>query len=280
VSGFVKIYGSILRSTVWQQPATTKLVWLTMLILADADGRVEASIPGLAATAGVGLEECEAALACFLSPDKYSHNKAEEGRRIRACFGGWIIINHGFYRELRTQKQVRDAVRIAAKRAMGDRGVVQLKATRATCRNVDPDPDPDPDLDHSSGLPAVQSEQHASLARMGERPREADDTDDIVGIFECWRSVHDKPRARLDAKRRARIKNRLREKFTAAQLCQAIRGALKDPYLMGTDPKAARAFNGLDTILRDSAQVERLIELDEGKATASRGSPPEEERFL
>lgn len=117
MSSFVKIYGSILRSSVWQQPLATKVVWITMLALADENGLVEASVPGLAATAGVMLEECEAALACFLAPDKYSGSKVEDGRRIREVRGGWLIINHGYYRELRTERQTREANRIASKRA-------------------------------------------------------------------------------------------------------------------------------------------------------------------
>ena len=116
---FVKIYGSILRSSVWQEPLATKITWITMLALADADGLVEASIPGLAAAAGVSIEDCEKALACFLAPDRYSGSKVEEGRRVRECRGGWVVINHRYYRELRTEKHAKDAARLAAKRALG-----------------------------------------------------------------------------------------------------------------------------------------------------------------
>jgi hypothetical protein len=148
--GFVKIYGSILRSSVWQQPLTTKVVWITMLALADADGVVEASIPGLAATAGVTIEECEGALACFLAPDRYSGSTVDEGRRIQQRRGGWFIINHSHYRELRTEKQVREAERIASKRAQAkaaaDCNASPSRQHVANVAGVAADPDPDPDL--------------------------------------------------------------------------------------------------------------------------------------
>lgn len=162
MSSFVKIYGSILRSSVWQQPLATKVVWITMLALADVNGVVEASIPGLAAIAGVSLEECEAALQCFLSPDRYSSSKIDEGRRIRERRGGWTVTNHNYYRELQTEKQARDAARMAQARAA--RLVANTSDMSPTSRdvlaNTDPDlntntdlkRDPDPERAHARVL--------------------------------------------------------------------------------------------------------------------------------
>ena len=121
---FVKIYGSIIRSTVWAgQPAHTKLVWVTLLILADSDGRVEGSVPGLASTAGVSIEECEEALATFMAPDKYSRTKEHEGRRLTEIPGGWFVLNHSKYRDMRTpaaQKQAERQKRYRDKQKRGD----------------------------------------------------------------------------------------------------------------------------------------------------------------
>jgi hypothetical protein len=78
-------------------------------------------------------------------------------------------------------------------------------------------------------------------------------------VFAHWQKVHKKEKSRLDKKRLARIKNMLRF-FSVDELKQAINGALKDDWLMGRG-KAPRAYNGLETILRDVAQVERLMEL-------------------
>ncbi len=109
--GYVKVYESILQSTIWLESPDTKIVWITMLTLKDKEGVVRASIPGLAKTAGVTIEACEAAINCFLSPDPYSRTQDFEGRRIRQVDGGWFLINHAKYRDLRTQKNINDAER-------------------------------------------------------------------------------------------------------------------------------------------------------------------------
>jgi hypothetical protein len=95
----------------------------------------------------------------------------------------------------------------------------------------------------------------------------------VTEVFQNWQAEHGKQRSKLDAKRRARIRARLAEGFSVEQLCKAIRGAKRDSFLMGQDPKSPRVFDGLETILRDAAQVERLIALAEGKGP-SRASGP------
>jgi len=72
-----------------------------MLAMADRKGRVWASIPGLANTARVTIEECEQALARFMSPDKYSRTPSNDGRRIEPIDGGWQLLNYAKYREMR-----------------------------------------------------------------------------------------------------------------------------------------------------------------------------------
>ena len=71
---------------------------MTMLALANRDGVVEAAMPGLANAARVSVEDCEAAVAKFLLPDRWSRTKEFEGRRIEVVNGGWRLLNHGAYR--------------------------------------------------------------------------------------------------------------------------------------------------------------------------------------
>jgi hypothetical protein len=97
---FTKLFNSILDSTIWQEPPATKLVWITLLAMSDRNGEVFASIPGLAKRAGVTLAECESALLCLKSPDKYSRTKDHEGRRIEEGDGSFRLLNHGKYRAL------------------------------------------------------------------------------------------------------------------------------------------------------------------------------------
>ena len=96
---FTKMFGSITDSTVWGEPDPTRIVWITMLAMANRDGFVHSSVPGLAHRARVSLEACEAALETFKSPDPYSRTVDYEGRRIEAVDGGWILLNYLKYRE-------------------------------------------------------------------------------------------------------------------------------------------------------------------------------------
>lgn len=98
--GYTKLFSSLIHSTVWQEDAFVKVVWITMLAMADRDGVVQASAPGLAKAAGVPLDACEAALSKFMAPDQYSRTPDNEGRRIAKVAGGWELLNYMKYRRL------------------------------------------------------------------------------------------------------------------------------------------------------------------------------------
>jgi hypothetical protein len=87
----------------------------------------------------------------------------------------------------------------------------------------------------------------------------------VVLVFDYWRLVMGHPAAILDDKREKRIRARLREAGgNVSDLLFAIDGARKDDYLMGRDEKAPRKYDGVETVLRDRAQVERLMQLAGG----------------
>lgn len=98
MAGYTKLFGSILKSTIWQESKEVRLVWVTMLAMADRGGVVDSSVPGLAKDAGVSIEECEVALRKFLEPDAYSRTKDFDGRRIEVVDGGWKLLNYEKYR--------------------------------------------------------------------------------------------------------------------------------------------------------------------------------------
>lgn len=79
-----------------------------MLAMCDRNGVVEGTIPGLARIANVTVEECEAALARFKAPDRYSRSKEHEGRRIDEIDGGWLLLNHAKYRSMRQAEDRRE----------------------------------------------------------------------------------------------------------------------------------------------------------------------------
>ena len=98
--GYTKLFSSIITSTIWREPPVVCKVFITMLALADKNGEVTATIPGLADMARVTREDCEAALKTFLAPDPDSRSKDSDGRRIEEIEGGWELINHAKYRKM------------------------------------------------------------------------------------------------------------------------------------------------------------------------------------
>lgn len=121
MAGYTPLFSSIVTSSIWNEENATRIVWITMLALADANGIVEGSVPGLAHVARVKIEDCEKALIVLLNPDKYSRTKENEGRRIHAVEGGWQIYNfakfrrraqHGaaYYQEYRKKKKISDSL--------------------------------------------------------------------------------------------------------------------------------------------------------------------------
>ena len=112
MTGYTKLFNSILGSTIWREDPATKVVWITLLALTDRDGIAESSVPGLANYAGVGIEETEKALQKFQSPDPYSRTPEFEGRRIEPIDGGWRILNHDKYRFKPSADDIRERDRI------------------------------------------------------------------------------------------------------------------------------------------------------------------------
>lgn len=109
MNGYTKLFNSIITSTIWTEDDKTRLVWITMLALADRNGEVQGSIPGLARLAGVSTEATEIAIGKFLSPDKHSRTKDDEGRRIEEIDGGWHLLNHAKYREMASRDESKSA---------------------------------------------------------------------------------------------------------------------------------------------------------------------------
>jgi hypothetical protein len=107
VPGYTKLFSSILDSTIWRESNATRILWITMLAKANRDGLVEAALSCLADLARISVPKCQEALSKLMAPDPYSRTKANEGRRIAECDGGWLILNHAKYRELMNAEERR-----------------------------------------------------------------------------------------------------------------------------------------------------------------------------
>lgn len=141
--GYTKLFTEIIMSTVWREPNHVRLLWITMLALKDRWHIVNASIPGLADSARITLEECEDAIKVLSSPDPYSRTKDFEGCRISACEGGWEVLNGEKYRNKMSIDERREYNRIKQKeyRERKKQNVKSCVQSSTVCTHTEADTD-------------------------------------------------------------------------------------------------------------------------------------------
>ena len=83
MTGYTKLFASIVTSTIWSEDDTTRILWITMLALADQHGHVAATVPGLARIAGISVEDTLTGIGRLLAADQFSRTTTNEGRRVR-----------------------------------------------------------------------------------------------------------------------------------------------------------------------------------------------------
>ena len=108
----------------------------------------------------------------------------------------------------------------------------------------------------------------------------------IRHVFDHWSGLYS-PRAAFDDKRAKRIRARLKERMSTGStldeagrdLCRAVTNARRDDWLAGRAAKSPGYLNKLDTLLRDAAQVERLLALTESGPVPDDDFDPDEEHL-
>lgn len=113
--GFVKIYGTrLLNSTLWLECWQARLLFISMLSLADKEGVVDIpSIPVLAHAVNLKVKDVEIGLAVLEAVDGSSRTPDEGGRRVIRDEVGWVVVNYELYREMRTKDQEQARQRVA-----------------------------------------------------------------------------------------------------------------------------------------------------------------------
>lgn len=101
---YTKLFQSIVTSSLWSEDSDTCKTWVTLLAMADKNGEVLATVPGLARICALPIPAVEAAIAKFEAPDAYSRTKDDEGRRVQPIEGGWLILNHAKYRDMASRE--------------------------------------------------------------------------------------------------------------------------------------------------------------------------------
>jgi hypothetical protein len=243
---YTKLHQSLVTSTVWREPHATRIVWITMLAMADKNGEIQASIPGLADLCRVSLEDCETALNAFLSPDKYSRTKDFEGRRIQEIDGGWALLNHPKYRAMAskedaTQKASERTARYRRNKALQTVDSRDVSTVNRDIADTDTDTDTDTEADTSTLAPLAVGFAGEVSAKVRK-------------VFTAWQDEWGKPRAKLDKKRTALISARLKD-YTADDLVEAIKGYKFSKHHCGLNDRNT-VYDEIGLFLRDSAHVD------------------------
>ena len=150
MNGYTKLFQSIVTSSIWTEDDRTRIVWVTLLALADKHGEIQAAIPGLARLAGVTIEDCQKAIDRFMSPDPHSRTSDFEGRRLEKIDGGWALLNHAKYRRMASDIDRKEQA-TERKRRQRERDV---------SRGAPPKPDESRNVTPSHALPVTS---HASV---------------------------------------------------------------------------------------------------------------------
>ncbi len=236
---YTKLSSNIVFSTLWGLDGDTCKVWVTMMALADADGYVGNTVPGLARVANLPVEKVVEALDVFVSPDEYSRTPDNDGRRIEVVEGGWVLLNHGLYRGKRDLEDRRAADRERKRRQRErDRHAVSGEVTveSAPSRDVTPSPPP-------SAQAEAEAETPPKPPRRGRRARPPKFTDDEVAIASA-------------------VIERINE------LVREIK-----PKAVGFDVESPENLRHIVKRIRAGVDLETLLAVADARGTEARGDP-------
>lgn len=112
-----RLFTKILDSSIWLEPDSTRIVWVTLLASMNEDGYCHFSaLENLASRARVSRAKAKRAIEKFESPDLNSENLTNEGRRIERVPGGYLVLNAKYYREKFSREIERERTRIRVQR--------------------------------------------------------------------------------------------------------------------------------------------------------------------
>jgi hypothetical protein len=135
---YSKLYSSIVHSSLWTEPDHIRILFITLLAIADREGYVFGSRNGLIRLANLDPDQCAAAdpFQALMDADKDSsdilRNPENEGRRIVAVAGGFQILNFLYYRSLRNEDDRREQNREAQQRFRSKRASAKVSQRQPT----------------------------------------------------------------------------------------------------------------------------------------------------
>ena len=116
--------------------------------------------------------------------------------------------------------------------------------------------DAEPSVNGNSAVRSVLAATADTSRRRSDADRERAGKAEFV--FAYWAVVMQSRKSLFDDKRRRKIESALKENHgDVSELLYAIDGARKTPHLMGENEQGQK-YNGIETVLRDRAQIEKL----------------------
>lgn len=92
---YSKIFASITTGSVWATGSKdARIMYVTMMALANHTGIVWGTIPGLANVARMTIPEAQEAIRELLTPDPYANEWEPDKSVLREIQGGWLIVSH------------------------------------------------------------------------------------------------------------------------------------------------------------------------------------------
>lgn len=106
--------------------------------------------------------------------------------------------------------------------------------------------------------PEAETEAEAEAEKKHKKPLSSSSEPDLV--FTYWRDVMDHPKAKLDRKRKQKIKDRLADGYSVDDLMRAVDGCSKSPHHMGQNDRGA-VYDDIELICRDAPHVDKFVKL-------------------
>ena len=147
--GYTKLFSDIVDSSIWDEDAQTRVVWVTLLALSNPEGYVRGSVGWLAGKSKVPIQCTSLALQKFAAPDPHSRTPDHEGRRIEVLEDGWLILNYLLFRDRLSTNPTSIKTRERVRRHR-ERYIALRNARSVTAHHSDSDSDSVPLLYNSS----------------------------------------------------------------------------------------------------------------------------------
>ena len=273
---FVKLDTGILRSTLWIDREARE-VFLTALLMAEPTefsepikqiqvdaikhtgfeappgwyGFVEAAGAGIIRFSMVDHALGMDALRRLGDPDPESRSKAHGGRRLIRVDGGYVVLNFIEYRE-------KDHTSAERSRRWRERKKASASDTADTRVSNVATRDERKYVSKERNVTQAEAEAEAEAkaeSRLSPSDSVAQERDDAINrVFVHWRSTWNHPKAKLDAKRRKLIVDRLKT-YSEADLCQSITGYVNSPHHTG-DNQRATMYDAIELFLRDAQHID------------------------